>query len=247
VDNGPCIKKEAVLTFGDNGQSNTKEVSKMGIDPMSAITGAKELVEAAEKLVELLKQIKGMLLGQPEPAAAALARALEEVSHTCEAIDLAIGQYLGVLFNPKQGLYDEWNVKARKELLALDSVTLNLQVEKARTKSGKIAGIYDEYLDRWFLRVFGRDKADLLYSAINTVWGHDEYIVQYLTGLVGWLSQAAKDTLDIVDKSDFELANRRILNTRKALEPFRQRLKEVVIQLYYLQKDFDDAAGVLGL
>lgn len=216
----------------------------MSIDPMSGIAGAKELLDASTTLVELLKQIKGKLLGQPEPAARALATVLEEVSHTCEAIDLAIGQYLGVLFNPKQDLYDQWNTEARKELLKLDSVTLSAQVAAARTKSGKIGRIYDTYLNTWFKRVFG--QGDFLWSEINMVWGHDQHIVSYLQDLVKWLSQEAHITLSLAEQGHFESANRRIIDTRKAIAPFRNKLKETLTELYNLQRDFNDAAGVLG-
>lgn len=217
----------------------------MSIDPISGITGAKELLDASTTLVELLKQIKGKLLGQPEPAALALATVLEEVSHTCEAIDLAIGRYLGVLFNPKQNLYDQWNAEARKELLKLDSITLSAQVAEARTKSGKIGRIYDTYLNNWFKRVFGQE--DYLRSTIDMVWGNDQHMVYDLQKLVEWLSHEAQITLSLAEQGNFESANRRIIDPRKAIAPFRKKLKETMTELRNLQGDFDDTAGVLGL
>jgi hypothetical protein len=144
-------------------------------------------------------------------------------------------------------LYDQWNVEARKELLKLDSITLSAQVAEARTKSGKISRIYDEYLRGWFHRVFGQPEEDVLWSAINFVWGQDQQIVFYLQGLVTWLSKEAQVTLDMADQGDFLSANGRILSTRRAIAPFRQRLKQTMTGLHDLQGIFDDAAGVPGL
>jgi hypothetical protein len=138
-------------------------------------------------------------------------------------------------------------VEARKELLKLDSITLSAQVAEARTKSGKISRIYDEYLRGWFHRVFGQPEEDVLWSAINFVWGQDQQIVFYLQGLVTWLSKEAQVTLDMADQGDFQSANGRILSTRRAIAPFRQRLKQTMTGLHDLQGIFDDAAGVPGL
>lgn len=221
----------------------------MNMGPIyGGITGAKDLLDAGVTLVTLLKQLKGQLLGQPEPATRALGTVLEEIDKTYRAVDTALGQYLGVLFNPNQQLHEQWNVEARRELVKLERDPLRAQLAEARTRSGKIGRIYGTYLEGWFERVFGpTEKREQLYRALSDLWGYDARIVDDLNGLASWLSDEAKTTLDLVDHNDFKSANMRILETRVKVSPFSREISKIMAELRDLQGEFDSATGVLGL
>lgn len=219
------------------------------VNPMSIIVGGKEILDAGETVVTLLKQIKGQLFGQPEPAAKALATVLEEIEKTYRVVDDSLGRYLGVLFNPDQSLYEEGNVEARKELLQLDSNQLRVRLAGARTHSHKIERIYNDYLYGWFQRVFGPiDEANEIRNTFHNLWGTDSHIVDYMNGIADWLGNEVQCTLDLVDKDggDLKAANRRIQETRERVKPFRDKLSEIMTDLRTLEGDFADEAGILG-
>lgn len=220
-----------------------------GIDPISIIAGGKEILDAGETVVALLKQIKGKLLGEPEPAAKALATVLEEIEKTYRVVDDALSRYLGVLFNPDQPLYEEGNVEARKELLQMESDQLRVRLAEARTHSQKVERIYNTYLEGWFQRVFGPiGKKFEIQNTFHNLWGTDSQIVLYMNEIADWLGKEVQGTLDLVDKlGDLKAANRRIQETRERVKPYRDKLGEIMTDLRTLEGDFAEEAGILGL
>jgi hypothetical protein len=222
----------------------------MILDPMSIITGGKEILDAGETVVALLKEIKGQLFGQPEPAAKALATVLEEIEKTYRVVDDALSRYLGVLFNPDQQLYEEGNVEAWKELLQMDGKQLSVRLAEARTHSQKVERIYQAYLKGWFQRVFGPlGKEFEIQNTFHNLWGTDSQIVLYMNEIADWLGKEVQGTLDLVAKpdSDLKAANIRIQETREKVKPYRDRLGELMTELRTLEGDFADEAGILGL
>ena len=219
------------------------------IDPMSIIVGGKEILDAGEAVVALLKQIKGQLFGQPEPAAKALATVLEEIEKTYRVVGDSLGRYLGVLFNPSQPLYEEGNVEARKELLQLDTNQLRVRLAEARTHSHKIERIYNDYLCGWFQRVFGPiGRENEIRNTFHNLWGTDSHIVDYMNEIADWLGNEVEGTLNLVNKEvgDLREANQRIQETRERVKPCRDKLGEIMIDLRTLEGDFADKADILG-
>ncbi len=216
-----------------------------GLEPIAAvITAGNDLLDAGNTIVELLQKLKGQLVKQPDPAARALKTILEEIDKTFRVVHDALVRYLGILFHPKKPLDNEWNAKAREELLRLRHNALSPQIEETRTHSSKVGRIYDEYVDRWFETVFKPQEAAIIKGQFNKLWGVDSKIIADLGVLVKGLSNEAEGTLALVRRGDLSAANQRILNTETRLSPFIDELDSIMTKLRALEGDFNRIAGV---
>src|SRR5258708_36130944 len=100
-------------------------------------------------------------------------------------------QYLRLDFDKESKQYEQ------EVLLSINSSNLGSQVIKARTRSGKITGIYNLYLTPWFA-VLRQDEQERMQKLFWELWTRDDKIIGLLEQVTQWLIKEAEVTQDLV-------------------------------------------------
>lgn len=188
------------------------------------------LTEALEDL-DFFETIKMKLVGSRAQAASKLVTALEEISGTYNLIDSMLTQYLRLDFDQDSKQYEQ------EVLLSINSSNLGSQVAKARTRSGKITGIYNKYLTPWFA-VLRQDEQERMQKLFWELWTRDDKIIGLLEQVTQWLIKEAEVTQDLVAKNKFDAANLRIQAARKKMSPIQDTIVESMRKLRNLKDTF---------
>ena len=196
------------------------------------------LIKLAKDL-DLIKQVRGKLLRQNEPAAEKLAEVLDELAKMVSALDEEIVRYLSLSFN------DETVVAGRTVLLGMEAGQSMVRMGEARGHCYKINTIYDKYLKRWFHDALDQKEAQQLDFLFDTLNMADSAMLNAMESVTHWLSEEARQTLDQVDFNDLIGANQRIRNARADVRDARIQLTEALSSLRSMQAEFIAAAKII--
>ena len=204
-----------------------------------SMNGVEVLVGLAEKL-GIIQKVKDKLINRPDPAATKLVVSLEEISKIFSATESELSRYLSVYFTP-----GESNDEERNALLSLESGALNIRWNEARGHCHKIMNIYDKYLGKWFSRVLSPEEniemQDLFFQFREVEGG----FLENLNSVTNWLAPEAKAVLDLAISGNIGDANTRVLNGRKYLLPFRQKMVRAMAEMLDLQTEFIQITGTV--
>jgi hypothetical protein len=83
---------------------------------------------------------------------------------------------------------------------------------------------------------------DSLFRDLGTA---DASFLAELTNITNWLSQQAREILDLIDAGRTFEANQRIRTARKDIRPYEAALTDAINNLFSLEAEFVELAGVL--
>jgi len=197
------------------------------------------VIDLADKL-GVLHAIKDKLVRQIDPAADKLVAVLAEISKIYTAIETEMVSYLGLFFDPTQGLAAE-----RKSLLMLEGNAISIRIEESRGHCHKIENIFKKFLSPWFQKVL--DSADFarteeLFRRLSEA---DFMMIDDLQKVGAWLAQQAAATLSLVDEKKYDQANVTIVAARREILPTRQAISKALAELRRLESDFIQASQIV--
>jgi hypothetical protein len=190
----------------------------------------------------IFKKLKDKLTVQPDPAAKHLAEILEQLANTFDAIDTEINDYLGLWFNAKNPYQI---AKARKKLLELEGGKVKVRISQVRVHCHKIGSIYEKYLDKWFKKVLSPTE----YNELKGIfWGlsvADDTLSCVISNLGCWLEKRARRIQELLDETNYTQANQEIQKDRIEVRANREKLVQVMQDLYTLQAEFIKVSKII--
>lgn len=225
-----------------------------------ARVGLPQSIELVDN-VGLIEVVKGKLISQrdplADPAADKLTAVLAELNQIFSVAEWGLNQYLALFFyegqDPRERNHE------RTKLLQLEAGTLEQgsgatqpqggtiyrQMKDARTRCNKISNIYRRFLEPWFNRVLNDPENALMRELFYNIGTADIDFSVEIDNLADWLSQQARETLDLVDDGKIQEANQRIRQARLDTRPQRDAIRAAMNKLSALQAEFTDAAGAV--
>ena len=217
-----------------------------------------ESVELANR-VGLIEAVKVKLINQrdpkADPAAGQLAAALAELNQIFGVAEWALGQYSSLYFYDGQDPRERH--QERTKLLQLESGaiqrggstnqegTIYTQMKAARTHCHKILNIYRRFLRSWFDEVLDDREKSLMFDMFMDFGSADDVFSDEIEDLADWLSQQARETLELVDVGRLQEANQRIIDASVDTRKQRDAIRGARDRLSALQADFTQAAAVV--
>jgi hypothetical protein len=108
-----------------------------------------------------------------------------------------------------------------------------------RGHCGKIVTIYDRYLRPWFADTLSDEEQHRLEHLFRQrLHEFDGDMMDAIEELAGWITDQAAQTLDAVNRGQFEKANRRIHDASRDVLDGRRKLREAFNDLGRLQAEF---------
>jgi hypothetical protein len=211
------------------------------VEPFSAATAAaSDLADIADRL-GILQAVKRRLVSQPDPAAAKLNTALDEIHKIYLVLDGEITSYLSLWLDPSSDRFAE----DRRTLQGLEGGALRARMGKAKTACSKIGNIYDRYLRGWFSRVASPDEAQVLEQLFQDLRHIDGEMLRAIDATAEWLERTAQETLDLVQAGKFEGAQQRVDVARREIRQARQDMSRSIQVLLDLQSGFVATSGAV--
>lgn len=123
---------------------------------------------------------------------------------------------------------------------SLEGQALWARMEAARGHCHKIENVYGKYLDPWFQRVTGLDKAerDALSNLFKNLSDSDGQMISLLDRATSWLSERSSQVLDLYESGQVTEANKVISSARSEILPVRKALARTLARLQELEADF---------
>jgi hypothetical protein len=190
----------------------------------------------------VIEAVKGKLISQPDPAAALLVTVLEELSKIYGAMEDELTTYLSLFFegsDPKQ------LARERAALARLEAGEIRARMSAARGRCGKIWNIYARYLTPWFKRVLNPDESKQVEALFRELSDVDSHMVDAIEEIAGWLTAEAKAILYLVEQSNYQGANARVISARREVRPMRERIADSMVRIRGLEGDFIEISGAV--
>jgi hypothetical protein len=176
----------------------------------------------------------------PSDAPAKLVKALDQMSLIYYEIDRAILNYVTLDFDPPAETEDR--KRLRKNMMLLQELAAGHTKTELSTLRGhcdEITTIYVRDLAPWFATVLDDSDVTALQTLFMTfVANFDDNILAAVTELVGWVTQRAEETLQLVREERYQEANERILAAEKESFDSRRTTLDGVNLLRELQSTF---------
>jgi hypothetical protein len=202
--------------------------------PIPVPIPAEKLLDTVDRL-GIVEAVKNKLISRPDPAAATLVTALEEISKIYGAMEDEFTTYLSLFFDDSDL---KQLVRERAALARLEAGAIRARMEEARGRCSKITNIYERYLTPWFDLAVSRHEAEELRRLFREMDDFDAHMVDGITELAAWLTTEAAMTSDLVEAGAFAEANARVLSARRQMRPLRERIAEAMIGIRKLESDF---------
>jgi hypothetical protein len=205
------------------------------------IPSAKDVVDIADK-VGIIKVLKAKMVKQPDPALDQLNTVLDEISKIFEIMNTQITNYLALWFDPS----DSKSFQDGKSVLtSIEGGSVKVEMSKTRGRCSKITNIYDKFLNPWFKRIFDTEEQAMMSQLFKQLDQFDGVMVSAIEELAAWLTEKAKETLDLVNEGKYQEANEFIKSNRKQIQPIRLIISDRIQDLYRLQAEFINVSGAL--
>jgi hypothetical protein len=191
--------------------------------------------------LDALRVVSDKLITAPGPIAEAgnlaapdkLVKALDEMSKIYGAIEEEFKRYLALDFEPPVERKD------RELLHGIAGGETSERLGEMRGHCKKITSIYVRHLKPWFKSTLTPEEVKRLDVVfLHHVAEFDGRMMVAIEELTKWLKQQAADTLDFVNKGQYEAANRHIIAAHKEVLPARQKIREAFDVLGELQAEF---------
>lgn len=205
-----------------------------------ALETAANLAELGTKTIDLFKSVKNKLVNQPEAANGKLEIVFDELSRIFIGFDGEITNFLSMSFEPGTNLKDE-----RKILYRLDGLELNVRLNEARGHCGKIKRIYDKYLDKWLSRVLSPDESGDMATLFENLENSDQGMLDAIYATGNWLSEKAKEILDLLDENKLEEISQRMIKYKNEIRPIRTALSKTTNELHLPANEFAAVSGAV--
>jgi len=192
------------------------------------------LLELGMKL-GVFQRIKQKLIGAPDLAAEKLIEVLQEITKIYEVLDSELNDYLVIWF-----IENDFNniERYRRTLISLEAGRIKPRMEEARGHCKKIKKIYDRYLTPWFKRVLDDNEFFETQDLFNQLDMFDLNMMDAIKEVADWLTDRASFVMDLVDANKYDEVNFEIRNDRKMILPDRQKISDIMTELYSLLADF---------
>ena len=203
----------------------------------------KGLVDISDKL-GIIETVKAKLIRQPDPAAAKLQAALDEISKIYLVFEQELVRYLSLTLEPSE-LASE-----RPVLLELEGGQIAARMGAARGHCSKIGNIFTRYLSPWFQRLFANsvlsnDEITSMNKLFMELSDTDGKMLDLIDEVAGWLSQEASAVSDLADKGEVAAAQTRLAQARKDVLPARRAMSEAMRHIYDVEATFVAASGAV--
>jgi hypothetical protein len=174
-------------------------------------------------------------------AATKLAAVLEELQKTFLAYESEVVRFLAITLEPGPKLRED-----RAALYSLESQALWARIHAARGHCHKIANIHTKYLDPWFQRVteLNKDEREQLAALFASLSNSDSEFLIVFTQAAFWLSEKAKQVLDLFESGQIDQANAVVAAARQEIRPLRDALNNTMAKLRTLESEFIAMSGV---
>lgn len=219
--------------------ANTKGVPLT--DPLTALgvaaQVASDVVKGASASISVIRGLVEKLRAQPDLAAMKLSAAISEVMVTYQAVEGAITRYGGLALDT-----DALTTRSR-DLLTIAGGGLEVEVEDRRGHSREIRYIYDEYLHRWFERVFNAEDLQAMRNAFygpDGLANADSGLFTRLADVAANLTVCATEAVDLAATGDHDGARNGILTSYLVLAPLQRDLSVSMRNMAQLKNDFVD-------
>jgi len=198
------------------------------------------LLQLGKETVDLFNKVKGKLINQPVLAEGKLETVFMELSKIFLAFDSEITGFLALSFDKDGDLQGE-----RKQLLKFEGIEIRKRCNDARGHCGKIAHIYDKYLDKWFSKLLTPGEYQEMRLIFGEMEDSDAEMIAAIDTMENWLKSKAEELLDLLDTDQLEKANQKVRDFRKEARPLRQTLLETTDALHRLVNTFSDMSGAV--
>lgn len=116
---------------------------------------------------------------------------------------------------------------------------------RARGHCKKILNIYDKYLVTWFDDVLSPEESQDMRELFEALAESDTYMIAAIDEVSSWLSEQAEETLNMVDKGEFDKADDKVKKSRMEILNKRKSIAKAVTTLFDLQSEFIGISGAV--
>jgi hypothetical protein len=199
-----------------------------------------EYITNLAKDVGLIKAVKDKLVRHPDPAAEKLAAALLELSKVFTELERGLTKYNALSFYESQDSVER--KQERDTLVQLEGGELRTEMKRAKTHCKKIWNIYLKFLNPWFRSVLNESDQVALASVFSEMDEADSHFLEEIEALAKWLSDRARETLDLVDAGKIEEANKHIRAARIDTRKQQEAIVNAIGTLLDLEAEFTEVS-----
>lgn len=198
----------------------------------------KDLIDISDKL-GIIQAVKSKLISQPDPAAAHLVAALEEVSKIYYSFESELTKFLALTLEASE------IAQERGTLLELEGGKIKVRMGVARGHCKKIKNIYDKYLCPWLRRVLAPEENQLVEGLFSEMSLTDHSMLNLIDDVANWLATEAEETLHLLEAGDLKAAQARVRAARLQVTPARRAISAALRRIQDIEAAFVEASGAI--
>ncbi|MHC5557924.1 hypothetical protein [Kocuria sp. U4B] len=190
-----------------------------------------------------LERVQRKLMKRPNEARVKLEEVLKELSGTYAAIENEVNEFLKIRVPRLES--DVATMEVSEKLRRLTSGQQRAEMRKAKAKCKEIWNTYNEFLKPWFTKVLNKKENEELFYLFRQLMDVDSLLSDGIDASAEWLRYEATQALSLVEKGEYEAADRRIQESKKRWAPVSDLLTDSMKRMHDLKSSFSEKSGAV--